>query len=399
MSEIKLLPASGINNAAEDEALFVFGDEPKLFLREALNVNISRMGRVDLMSQPMPIAVNDDVALSDLWQSPLHKDVFARRGSHLVKVDTKQELWATEELAEVGKAKLHYCLLNNTVCISGANGIFVYDGMKVEPITIDTPPKPMVANQEDGSLSGMIGVAVSWLRGAKESALSEVVFTDCNGYLQVTMPVCADTSITGAKLYATTENGGQLLLFETVSAQARQVVIKSVRKLGVPAKFKNLSPMISGDYLSYWKGRLIVAKSNVLHFSEAMAYHLYDERHGFVQMPQRITFVVPVEGGLWVGQIDHVVFLRGSSPDGLTVEHKYTQSPVKDSGILIDAESVNGELSQGGHACALWLASNGFVIGTAEGQAIEIHKGTIQGIEANSGNSVVLAQRAYAAIT
>jgi hypothetical protein len=100
------------------------------------------------------------------------------------------------------------------------------------------------------------------------------------------------------------------------------------------ARFKGLSPMRSGRYLKYWQGRLITADKNILRFSEPMAYHLHDESLAFVVMPQRITFM-PVDGGIWVGQVTHVVFLTGNKPQDMTFQAKTTHAPVPDSALKL----------------------------------------------------------------
>jgi hypothetical protein len=129
-----------------------------------------------------------------------------------------------------------------------------------------------------------------------------------------------------------------------------------------------------------------------------MAYHLHDEKYGFVMLPQRITFIVPVEGGIWVGQVDHVVFLSGSQPNEMTFIRKTAHAPVPSSAIMVDSETVGGDISQGGAKSALWLAENGYVIGTSTGQIIELHAGTLHGITAKSGRSVRLGRRIITAL-
>ena len=46
-----------------------------------------------------------------------------------------------------------------------------------------------------------------------------------------------------------------------------------------------------------------------------------------------------------------------------------------DSALLVDADTLGADLAQGGAACALWLAENGYVVGTPDGQTIELHAG------------------------
>ena len=127
-------------------------------------------------------------------------------------------------------------------------------------------------------------------------------------------------------------------------------------------------------------------------FSEAMTYHLTDERYNFIQFPQRIRFIEPVDGGIWVGQADHVVFLRGQDVKSMSIEHKASRAPLYGSSNLLHSDMIK-ELSQGGTWCAVWLAENGFVAGTADGQLIELQYETIQGITAESCQLVGFADR------
>lgn len=169
-------------------------------------------------------------------------------------------------------------------------------------------------------------------------------------------------------------------------------------KLGFEAQFENYSPMPIGKYFDYWNGRLVTADKNIIYFSEPMAYHLHDEKYGFVMLPQRITFLMPVDNGIWVGQVDHVVFLSGGQPDEMTFIRKTAHAPVPSSAIMVDSETVGGDISQGGAKSALWLAENGYVIGTSTGQIIELHAGTLHGITAKSGRSVRLGRRIITAL-
>ena len=104
-----------------------------------------------------------------------------------------------------------------------------------------------------------------------------------------------------------------------------------------------------------------------------MNYHLMDSRFNFVQFPQRIRFAIPVDAGIWVGQQDHVIFLRGNDLKGMVMERKASQAPIPHSAMLLSSKDVSAEISQGGLFSALWLA-NGYVIGTASGQIVELHR-------------------------
>lgn len=155
--------------------------------------------------------------------------------------------------------------------------------------------------------------------------------------------------------------------------------------------------MPTGQYLGLWRGRLVVAQGRTLRFSEALAYHVHDPRHGFVQMPQRITFVAPVDGGLWVGQVDHVVFLRGTAPQELAFERKTSRAPVPGSAVALASDEA-GDASGGARAAVAWLSSVGFAMGTPDGGIIEPQAQRLRAISATAGSTVVQHRRLTTAL-
>ena len=103
--------------------------------------------------------------------------------------------------------------------------------------------------------------------------------------------------------------------------------------------------------------------------------------------------------GYGIGQVDHVAFLQGATPDELVMQRKTACAPVAGSSIQVLADTIGGELSQGGSATVLWLAENGYVAGTASGQVVEMQAGVMKGITAENGTSVVLDRRVLTAVT
>lgn len=396
MPDISLMPLAGMNTEAEDKELHRSGDSPRHYVRDAVNVKVNSAGEAEL--RPGTRRVTSE-PLKNLWQSPLHRDTFATLADQWVKVDPHS--WTHEPLATVGEGEVYHDVLNNQVVVAAPAGIFTYNGAQARRLTLDTPAAPWVVPGSGALKAGKYGVAVAWLRDGQESALSEMTQVDVadNGSLAVTLPMCLDATVTGARLYLTKRDGGELRREKDYPLTAGTVSITVAPELGAAAPFRYLSQMPTGKYLKYWRGRLLTAKANMLRFSEALAYHLHDERHGFVLMPQRITFVQPVSGGIWVGQVDHVAFLQGSSPDQLAVMRKTSRAPVPGTAILVDSDTVGSELGAGGDGAALWLADNGYVVGTASGQVVELHRGVLGGITGQQGTSVVLDRRLMTTVT
>ena len=388
MAKQSFMPCFGIDNTSEDAAMVQGGREPFVYVRDAVNVNVTPAGRLDMITSGGKVTAEP---YKNIWQSPLHKDVFAVLGDDWVKVNIKD--WSHEVLLNTGGMVVHE-ILNNHVIAASKNGLFVYDGNKATPLTIDAPPSPFLASAI-ADHTRTRGIAISWLRGNMESSLSSYVSMGKSG--DIALPMVTDNTVTGVNIYATSVGGTDMQLAGRASASDTSFEITEDHTLGMAAQFAHLSPMPTGKYLCYWRGRLITATANVIRFSEPLAYHLHDERHGFIQTSQRVTFVQPVENGLWVGQSDHVIFISGTSPDDMTVSIKSAQAPVPNSAIQIPSNDI-GEAAEGGSLVTVWLASNGYVAGSSAGQIIEYQAGRISNISAQSGTTVRLDRRLVTAV-
>ena len=389
MPSQSFMPCFGIDNTSEDAAMVQGGREPFVYMRDVVNANVTPAGKIDIITSGGKVT---DSKFQNLWQSPLHKDIFAMLGSEWVKVDTND--WSYVTLADIGSSDMYYTVLNNMVVGAGKHGIYTYDGRIAQPLTIDAPPSPFPASAI-ADHTRTRSIAISWLRGDMESSLSNYVSMGESG--DITLPMVTDPTVTGVNIYATNVGGTDMQLAGTMDRAAINFAITKYHKLGMAAQFAHLSPMLTGKFLCYWRGRLITATANVIRFSEPLAYHLHDERHGFIQTSQRVTFIQPVEGGLWVGQSDHVIFIQGTSPDDMNISIKSAQTPVPNSAIQIPSNDI-GEAAEGGSLVTVWLASNGYVAGSSSGQIIEYQAGRISNISAQSGTTVRFDRRLITAV-
>ena len=388
-AKTSLMPMAGIDNRQEDAALVVGGDAPRVYFREALNVDFTETGRMNLRGAIHRIT---ETPFKHLWVSPLHGDTFGVLGSQWVKVDTDD--WSYEVLLDLGGDMASHCVLNSRVVVAGADALFSYDGRKAVRLSIETPGQPFASQISGAMPAGDYGVAVSWLRGSLESsvsAMSAISLSDGGG-ITVGLPYCIDPSITGVRLYCTKPGSRELQRVGDWPVGEGAIDLVALPDLGASPEFQHLDAMPSGRFVQTWRGRLLVASTKTLYFSEPMAWHLHDRRHGFVQFPQRITFVIAVDGGIWVGQMDHVLFLAGNKPDDFEQQRRSAKAPVPGSAIHIDSDLV-GEMAGSGVKSALWLAANGYVLGTADGQMVELHRKRITGINAATGSTTVWGGR------
>ena len=385
MATTQILPCGGINNVSIDSALQT---QDITYVQDAVNVDVLPSGDILLRNSGSRVT---ETPYSFIWQSPLHGDVFGLHGADWVKINTVD--WTHEILAGgIGTAPLYHSVINNKVIVATSSYIYVYDGSSAQRLSIDTPPMPFVT-VVDGSLpAGNYQVAIAYMRGGIESALSELSFSTLGetGGLLITLPLPLDNTITAVRLYLSHSEGIDLQLVETLPIDTHAYEITVLPKLGRVSPFKHLSIMPSGKYLSVWQGRLWQASANIIRFSQALAYHLHDERHDFIQMPQAITFLEPVDGGIWVGQRDHVAFLQGTNPSEFVLIRKTHQAPIEGSAVRMaieTSEQINGA------QMVVWLSSVGYVAGMPDGSVTPYQSSRLKDITAKHGNSVRFNKR------
>lgn len=395
---VKKIPAlSGIDNKLEDAALEVGGKTPSLHVRDAVNVDFTETGRVMMRDSVQQLS---SIPFKYLWQSSLHGDCFAVLGYDWVKVNPGS--WDYEILIKgIITGPVYHQVINNHIVMCCERGLYIFDGQSSYSLCLETPAAPMPSLSGDGSiLKGEYSVAVSWLRDGQESALSESfkINVNSNSSININFPLCLDDQVTHIRLYMTEQNGGELRQVQDYPISELFIQLKAMPNLGRAANYQYLSPMQAGHYLRLWRGRLLTVNRNVLYFSEPMAFHLTDERYNFLQFPQRITFIEPVDGGVWVGQVDHVAFLRGVDPKDMVQERKPSSRPIPGSSNILKSEMLIPDLSQGMNT-AVWLAENGYNLGTSQGQLIEVQADHLHNITAKNAQLVGFGEKIIAVVS
>ena len=84
MANKKIPMLAGMNNSQEEAALEIDGNSPRLYVREAVNLDFTSTGRVQMRPGTKH---QTNKLLKFMWQSPLHKDCFALLGKDWVMFD------------------------------------------------------------------------------------------------------------------------------------------------------------------------------------------------------------------------------------------------------------------------------------------------------------------------
>lgn len=148
------------------------------------------------------------------------------------------------------------------------------------------------------------------------------------------------------------------------------------------------SPAVLGKHLSLYRGRMFIAEGPVLWWSEPFMYGLFDKAKGFAQFDSDILMVAEVATGIYISTRTKTVFLGGTP--GEFVQSTVCPYPAIEHTLAID--SVEGmEIGmQNPGLCRVWASPEGAILGTANGQVINLNKEKVIYDESPSNGAGVL---------
>lgn len=364
--------------------------------RDCVDGDFNRAGQ--FASRPGLTKTGAD-ALQCLWTRPDGTASYAVQGSELVQVTRNGNAVTTLSVDALnGPQPVDFCELNGEVLYSTPDTmrIIANDGT-TRPLCVPDAAALALAQSTAGALyGGRYSVAFAWVDAhGQEGALSPIAtLTIDNGRgIRVTLPTPPD-GIPVARIYRTGQNGN--ILYQATDAPAAMgSYLLGTGQQGKQADNAYLRAIPPGRFVRAWRGRLVTVRGRFLYLSEPMRYGLYSPRHGFVQFPDRITFIEAVEGGIFVGQHDTVLFLDGAKPDDWQLRRTGGARPVPHSSMLVSSDlfDTNLELQNGDHA--VWLAGNGYVLGTPTGQLVEPQSRRIRLPDAAAGWTAVVDRRLF----
>jgi hypothetical protein len=127
-----------------------------------------------------------------------------------------------------------------------------------------------------------------------------------------------------------------------------------------PTKYGKVAP-IAGHLLETFKGRLLVAKGNVIYYSGTMAPNQFDLRRNFKQLPGRITMLKAVDDGLYLSDGEKTYFASGRDMQDLALEPVAEYGAIPWAAQRVDAGLVGVEGFKG-HV-VFWVSEEGICVG------------------------------------
>lgn len=381
---------AGVNNVAPEDGLPTDPNTGAVVaLREAVNVDLDndgypsrRKGRTNRVAA--------DRAHS-LFASPEY--LFAWVDGDLKAFDNGLNEAATIR-SSIGERHISYAQVNDEVYWT--NGVYigrVTAELEARTVGVLVPPTPtLTASATGGMEAGDYEVAITWVdtEGQESGACpSQVITVPAGGGVVLTNLPAGAADIYETRVYCSAPNGEVLYKVAGLNP-AQPVYYLTVHTAGKALDTQWLLPMPPGDIIRFWNGRVFVAATNFLCWSEGLRFGLMHQDNT-LRFGARITLLEPVGeggdgGGLYIADHKRTYFMSGDSPDKWSRVIKYPHAAVPGTSMVLPGTALGLETTS---PVAFWMATNGVMVaGLPGGRVLPLTEGRLALPDAERGASM-----------
>ena len=356
---------NGINNVLPQHRV------PNSGLHAAVNVDVGLSGE---LTRRDGYSLVSHLCHKNLWQA--NGFLLATSGSELVAVHPDGARHVIHPA--LGPERIWYCNLPDgrttytNGLLHGVTDGFVGLDRSVPAVPVDPPPE--LTETAGGLFKGAYRVYLTYRRdadGAEGPASDLRPATLAQGGLVLTaLPALAGHTI---QVYLGGLDGEGAYLAGAAPGETFRFAGYN-RDLVLPCRSLGAVSVPVGTYTAVWRGRVVAAVGETLWAARAAAPHLADWRD-FRPMKSKITGVVAVTNGLYVGTEGELVFLGGDTFDGL--QYQDTARGAVVAGSMVPAPGHRLKLGDGaGNGEAMVCLAGGRVVaGFAGGTTNELTGG------------------------
>lgn len=363
-------------------------------VRDAVNVDFDRVGNAQRRSGCEPlVALN---GAHSIWSSPTARGLFVCQDAVLNRFSPPSTLSPVYTLNS--SDPVDFCEHDSNIYFSNSTtaGWIPADSTIARPLGVQTPAAPAAEAAVTGGLEpGRYCVSVTTvdLRG-EESGASNYVFVEIpkpkapedpksGGIMLTNLPNPGPGCV--VRIYLSPPNGETLFLNSWVPAGMGQFLVGGKQQLK-PLETAALSPLPPGEIIRALGGRIYTAKGRTLRFSQSFRFGLTALHHDYIEMDDDITIVEPVASGIYIGAGGAVWFLSGDPSKG-DLRKVSSAAAIKRSSLLVSGEHFNPKTVPTDAPLALWLSAAGYVVGTSDGNVINLQADRIRIGQRTSGRT------------
>ena len=366
MKTTPLDPFLGMNNRLPDTKLHV--QDKGDFVRNAVNVDVTTAGTVKRRE-----GVTQLMAGAACHSFYGHGEVgYYVDGTNLFQLYGDAEGPSRTLIrADVPLGhRLSFCTVAGRLIYTDGQRLHALEGVTSTPFTLPSPNTKAEVVVGAGALPpGLYQVAYTLLGDAgQESGASRPVQVEvpANGSLTIKVP-SADTCI-----YVSPCNGDQLF-FAGYGPELSVVVPVDGGHL---CQTLNLAPLPGGDIVRYRNGRTLVAKGEVLFYSQPFAPALYDPVADWIAFPAPITVLEPMGQGTWV-VADKTYWLAGPDITKAELVQKLPYGAAFGSSLYLPLKEE-----------VVWLSEKGVCLANGDGAVENVQSKSVATGAAQEGATI-----------
>lgn len=366
----------GVNNVTDLTDLTPSDPRLPRFLADAVNVDLDDAGKPTRRRGASLLAGG---AWHSLWSEDGLDDGYAVGSGWLTRVRYEAGALDLLQLMPLAGARASYAYI--------AGDVFYSDGQTTGRLAGGETPRnwgvedagaPLVVATANGGMRvGKYRVALTWCAANGEQSGTQnsvdVELTAPGGLLLSAAPPL-ETATTHGRLWVS-EPGGEELYYAADVPRGFVNLTLGAAGRGRVLDTLHMSRFPPCDGLRAYRGRIYGYIGNTLLWTQALRYGLYAPHRDTLSFESDISFIEPVDDGLYVGTAKAVYWLPGDDPKSFKLEMAVDTGAVPFASVRL-AGSAIGDSLQG--AVAAWWNNRGVVMtGAAGGQAVQLTKDTL----------------------
>lgn len=356
---------------------------PRGSLREALDVNLDKAGRPS--RRPGYTSVYSGTNIHSLWGNS-RLAVFVENGT-LKRLFPDYSVTILRSGLDTNKT-LSYADVNGEVYYSNGEQTGKLDVFgAAKDWGVETPEgQPLLSEAASGALdAGRYQVSVAFVSAAGElsgATLAVVVQVSEGKGIQLTaIPQPDSGEVVSARIFVSEPNGE--IMYRQVDVPigvTSYVLTRTIKGEPLGTQFMRTAP--AGHIVRYYNGQIYIASDNILWYTEALRYGLCKPSENYIQFPERITVLEPVDDGLYACS-DSTYFLSGQNPKQMQMVVASPNKGVEGTGTQVSAEMFDIKDALGN--IAFWFGNTGSTLGLNGGRVSPIMEDKIAVSSYNRG--------------
>jgi hypothetical protein len=349
-------------------------DLPKGSARELLNVDLSNSGKPS--RRRGFTSVYSGAAIHSLHSTKYH--TFFCEGSVLKQLN-RDFTAASVRTGLDPSVALSYAEVDGRIYYANGSqkGVITEEAGHAEWGVEAPVGQPILSATAAGGLdAGTYQVAITYASAlGEESGTGRAALVELASGGGILISNIPQSSADSCNIYVSPANGDVLYLAKTVPMGTTSTTVQSTINFSRMLETQFMEQVPAGHIVRYFKGRMWMAVGDLLVFTSALRYGLFDPRHTYFRFPDRISIMQPVENGIYVVAGNKTYFLEGTKPQDMGQTVVYHQGGVEGTGMsvppkaLLDNDLLSGtEADDSAEDVAYWFSNTGAVFGFPNGK-------------------------------